>query len=437
MLLGCAPCPTFGDMTVEDPDDLASDNMLADIDAALSDFAAWTGRDGVCVPRIEVQEDVDVERDPYHNAVGVYQGEHSPILIEAGRGAATHDIVVHELCHALDYHEGLGDTWPEDAFPADSVETNLSYPTVDSRVHEAFARSCSIGPSDLGITAALDEQCGTAQLTDAQEFLTEVVYPAFQSELDPAPFGVTVDARPVAIRAAAGVQGEYEIEGAVGYEGEVLVLVTSYDAEMIASAVILRVEPATGDLLGRIEIPAIGPKASAVVMAVSDGDPIALVQSFGTTVTTTEAFRIDPGAEIATKIDLSGLPRASDAAAYMHGVLYVADVTTATLASWDVATGVRTDLPSDSWVFSLAPTPEGLERAGWDCLPAQCGCEVDESGGQARRLLGGQPTRRRGASLAWRSPGHPCIARRVVRAMAAPRRPVRPRDHRGGTPDLH
>lgn len=50
LLVACARCPTFEEMEVTDPDSVGDEGLVAEIEGAVADFQAWTGREGVCVP---------------------------------------------------------------------------------------------------------------------------------------------------------------------------------------------------------------------------------------------------------------------------------------------------------------------------------------------------------------------------------------------------
>lgn len=71
-------------MAVEDPDGVATYDMLTEITTAVTDFAAWTGREGACVPSVEVRADVP-EQEPDSDVVSLYQGDHHGILVSRRR----------------------------------------------------------------------------------------------------------------------------------------------------------------------------------------------------------------------------------------------------------------------------------------------------------------------------------------------------------------
>lgn len=370
-LLACARCPTFGEMTVTDPEGVATDDVLAEINQALADFEAWTGRDGVCVPGIEVQQDIPVESGS--DVAGLYRGEDDPILIQSGNGAGPHQAVIHELCHALDYHEDLLASWPEGVFPAESVDESADYPTETARAHEAFARACQDGPEDFTLAAAIDGECGTLTGGVAEgDYLETIVYAAFpRTTVDPTPFSVAVDARPVVIG------DEYWVYGAMGFEGTVAVLagLSATDTDP-ATLGVLQIDPATGTVLAWTEITTLTPD-DRVWTANSDDAPVALVATPGAagSETTTEAFLVDLPGGTATNLGLDGLPVDPQAAAYMQGILYVASGTMdlPLLTAWDLEAGTRAEVaPTEAehypGVYALRPTPDGVEKLDHDGL---------------------------------------------------------------------
>lgn len=363
-LLAChAECVPFEEMTVADPDDLDEGGIAAEIEGAIADFALWTGRGGVCVPGVTLVADVP-EDDPDHRKVGSYRGRHDPMLVQVSSNLTPRAITLHELCHALDYNEDLEESWPEGAFRAESVAPDLDYDSVETRIHEAFARTCAVGPLDLVIATALDSQCGTLGLDSGAGYIQTEVYPDYTTtSFDSTPFSLTVEARPVAI------DSMYAVYGAASYAREVLVLVDWYDRGRDGYRVgVLRLDATSGAALGRIEIRGPRPYASGVRMAVSDARPVALVYRYGGDEEITAAYEIDPKNEIATNLGFAGLPRYVDAAAWLDGVLTIADGGSdgPRLTAWDRRTGGLTDIEGETRVHALQPSPAGLERADMD-----------------------------------------------------------------------
>src|SRR4051812_40341082 len=116
MLLGvlvACTCTPFADMDVVDATGEAGDDFLADISAAITDYASWTGRDGVCVPEVRVVHQVDAFVPSF---AGMYQGQGRAILLSVDSGKPYIDIV-HELSHGLDHLEHHSRDHP-DLFPA-------------------------------------------------------------------------------------------------------------------------------------------------------------------------------------------------------------------------------------------------------------------------------------------------------------------------------
>lgn len=164
LLLACAPCTLFSEMTYDGPPD------LADI---VADFAAWSGRDGVCVPGVEVVAEIDGEA----HMAGQFAGAGAPIRLAE---AADYRVALfHELCHALDAMEGLTDADPD---PGDAVDTAV-YDTPALRRKEAFALVCQDGPAAVSFEAALAERCGL-DVDPARARVRAVAYPAAPPEPD-------------------------------------------------------------------------------------------------------------------------------------------------------------------------------------------------------------------------------------------------------------
>lgn len=169
VLFACAPCTPFAEMRFpEDGEALA---------ATVADFAAWTGRDGVCVPAVEWRE--ELEEGPL--AAGRYDGPGEPILLRRGAGSPSDmaRTLRHELCHALDAEEGLSTVLASTLDP-ESIDP-VAYPTEALRLAEAFAQACEAGPPPVEMPAALHRQCGLAPAARAAPLRAEV-YPEAPAE---------------------------------------------------------------------------------------------------------------------------------------------------------------------------------------------------------------------------------------------------------------
>ncbi len=177
LFVACAPCTPFSEMTLDEPEALAP---------IVADFAAWTGRDGVCVPAVEVAAAVDGHAD----LAGVYAAPGEPIVLEA---AADYRLaLVHELCHALDAAEGISD---DHADPGDAIDP-VAYPTPELRRKEAFAQVCEHGPAAVSFEAALAARCDLA-LDSALAEVRAVAYPAAPPDpevtVGPDPVGASLE----------------------------------------------------------------------------------------------------------------------------------------------------------------------------------------------------------------------------------------------------
>src|SRR5262245_27295168 len=79
-LPGCA-CTSFEEMDVTDERELGGTSLNAEIQDALDAFADATGREGVCVPEVQVVAADDARLEDHG---GAYLGRRQPILISAG-----------------------------------------------------------------------------------------------------------------------------------------------------------------------------------------------------------------------------------------------------------------------------------------------------------------------------------------------------------------
>lgn len=148
----------------------------------VADFAAWSGREGVCVPSVEVVAVIDDEPD----MAGQYAGPGEPILLVEAEDYRV--ALFHELCHALDDMEGLS---AEDPDPGKAVD-GAAYDTPDLRRKEAFASVCQDGPAAVSFERALAERCDLA-LDPALARVREAAYPAAPADPD-----VTIGPAPTA-----------------------------------------------------------------------------------------------------------------------------------------------------------------------------------------------------------------------------------------------
>ncbi len=192
-LLACA-CPTFEELPVVDPDAVASTFEVGLVEQAIADFAAWTGRAGVCVDRVELVEEIDWAGGDV--AGGYRPGAPGRINVEP-HGLFTREITLHELCHALDEDEVLSETNP-DLFPPGEPDPVL-YPTEETQRSETFAQACQSGPTEHGFDRAFEAACGVPIVGEQGWFLADEVWAA-QADV------------PVAVDAFTAVEGDEAFE---------------------------------------------------------------------------------------------------------------------------------------------------------------------------------------------------------------------------------
>lgn len=164
--VGCR-CPSFSDMTVTNPQGLATEADAVQFSQAIARFERWTGWRTVCVPELQVQGELRSGR-----IIGLYQGPRQPILLATGSGF---DTAVHEMCHAAD--ERLG--WLSMEHPADYPVTHIdpvSYTSRMSQIRESFARACEAGPGGLSLVRAMEQRCGVPIEHPGYERVLDEVY---------------------------------------------------------------------------------------------------------------------------------------------------------------------------------------------------------------------------------------------------------------------
>ncbi len=151
MLAGC--CTALDALPVTNTAG-APASTVALVEEGIAQFAAWTGREQVCVPGIEILDEVPdtlfLEAED-GAARGRYAGRGEPIRVEA-RWSDIDAIVRHELCHALDADEGI---------VANNPSAFAGVPAGDGSQDDAevFAYACADGPRPVGLLQAL-EACG-------------------------------------------------------------------------------------------------------------------------------------------------------------------------------------------------------------------------------------------------------------------------------------
>lgn len=352
--MGCA-CPTFADMAVEDPDGIAEPAFVAEMEGALADFAAWTAREGVCVPAIEVRARIDTWSE---DAVGLYDEPGEPILVEPG-ASEPRRVALHELCHALEDQEDHTDAHPE-LFPASDVEIEPGYHTYARRKTESFARRCEDGPAEIGLDLAVEAACGVELVGQTTRYLHDEIWVAAPA-LPIAEERVALSVETVAIPLDPAF---YVYDAAVAGD-DLLLLVDRFDVDDDAYAVeVLRVDPATGEVLGRVAVEPPGQWSGDGKLAASDDVPVALVGAYDADgAHGYRAYALDLAAGTSTALPVDGVDGWVEAAAVSEGDLYVAEGH-APMRGWDLATGAALDVGDGGAGWTLRPAAGGVELYG-------------------------------------------------------------------------
>ncbi|MFN7147183.1 MAG: hypothetical protein ACK4YP_25670, partial [Myxococcota bacterium] len=177
---GCG-CPTFDEMLVEvEPtEERDVDVLRRQVERGIADFATWTAREGVCVERVTVRDDLSTLT--WDATLVEVDGKYIPAtrsIFVSSAATLPERVVRHELCHALDDVEELSTAHP-DLFPDEDIDRDEVYGTPDLRRREAFAALCEQDPNDLAVLRAAGAGCGEDFLSERAHFLDEVVFPGF------------------------------------------------------------------------------------------------------------------------------------------------------------------------------------------------------------------------------------------------------------------
>lgn len=181
LLAACSePCPSFGEVEVQDHTTAGADNVVSEMQRALDDFASWTGRRGVCVASMTAEDaltddgiDIWGRFEPAHHYDGGYATEPGAVRID--READAYDTTLHELCHAIDATEDHSDANP-DIFNAKDIPRSDLYDDGAERVGEAFAEACEDGPRDVTLGRWMEQTCGAEVISAEHRYLAAHVY---------------------------------------------------------------------------------------------------------------------------------------------------------------------------------------------------------------------------------------------------------------------
>ncbi len=272
-LLACA-CPPFEDLPVLDRDGVATEEERGAVEQAIADFAAWTGRAGVCVDRIELVETIEDEPE---KVGGLYDpgGPLGHIYLEP-HGWQMHGLALHELCHALDEDEGLVEAHP-DVFPPSAEDDPEIYDSDELLRAERFAEACDAGPVARGLDRAFEAACGATVIDSASRFVDEEVF------VEHADIPVAVDAfgadegDPVELTLPDGA----EVQSIVG-DADGLLLLTVRHARVVGVlgawyATVSRIALPTGEVVASWRAPLHDAAYLAGHLIPRDGGPPVLV----------------------------------------------------------------------------------------------------------------------------------------------------------------
>lgn len=323
LLAGCA-CPAFADLEVTNPDGIAPAGVAEQVEAAVDQFAAWTGRAGVCVAEVRLVP--SIEGPDGKRRIGQYD---VPDLVEIDYDKATDEIVYHELCHAVDHLAG-------------HVSMDLAaFVDGDRDPGEVFACACESGPRDLSLAAGVEASCGLDLDVERYRWLDTHVWAAAGAADDPPDGTVSVHLDRDRVEGVPLSYGNVVVGGALIYQ---------YDLDWDAVAetwtpIITPFDPFTRQALASLAPPTSTTRATLLP---ADADPV-LISEDG-------AWRVDGRGGSLTPLPFpSDLPSPSSGAVVGEEAWLVfrgSDDTPGSLARVDLVTGTRKDVPWPAGISS-------------------------------------------------------------------------------------
>lgn len=179
LAVGCAPCVDIVDVPIdasEAPDPSAWEDAIAD---TLARFHRWTGGD-VCLSAVTVGLPRSVERQG-HPFGGAYGAGRRDLWVSPDNPLSSLDgVVVHELCHAWDDHQGFPSRDHPALFPPDALprvyDATGAYDNDKVAMAEVFALTCDSGPAEEGLLEALSDAGCEVGLTGGDRWVQSQVF---------------------------------------------------------------------------------------------------------------------------------------------------------------------------------------------------------------------------------------------------------------------
>lgn len=343
--LAACGCPSFEEMEVTGTQDMELQGRL---EAAIDDFAAWTGREGVCVPGIEVQPALWVAGEEVGAA---YAGPHAWIRMGSDPGHVER-AALHELCHAIDEQEGHSAAQPE-LFSGDDVTNDALYPTEAARRGEHFARSCASGGSSYELIFATDDLCGVSRWGFDFAYIQREIYSALpRPTIEGSGVSFTTTSRELQVGT------EVEVRDAVR-SGDALLLLAEWPTAAGTEWGLVQIEPASGARLQTLPLGVGDSIGAGAELVRSDGPALVLTGVEGNRALLQVDLALGSVHALVEGLDAPG---GSAPAAWSEGVLYVtgsrADGTPLTTAwSEEGARALEPLAPG----YAIAPVPGGVE----------------------------------------------------------------------------
>lgn len=170
----CEPTPWEDVAIVSEVDE---PGLVAEVTAVFDRFARWSGSEGTCLDEVVLEEAIRERKSTI--IAGMYSGASHNLRLSAAAfsmGFDVEEIVVHELCHAVDFKERISWDRP-DLFPKDTVPDH--YPRRHRDEQEALALMCEMGARDVHRWALTESDCGIAYTdlpVEALLHINDIVY---------------------------------------------------------------------------------------------------------------------------------------------------------------------------------------------------------------------------------------------------------------------
>jgi len=177
--LGCGTCPPFADTVVTNPDGTATAAQRATAERTLDRFAAWSGREGVCVGEVALHAELDAGRDGSTLGEFVPSEQRVDVLLRPQWPREEPRALQNTLCRAL-YHDGLSEHPSIHDVLGDGDGDGdgglIDRLTARRQLEDQLAELCEMSPVAVATKHAIARQCGE-DVDRREAFVLDTVFP--------------------------------------------------------------------------------------------------------------------------------------------------------------------------------------------------------------------------------------------------------------------